>query len=226
MNSNPFESYRDIKIMNENPKYPVKGDGITREKIKSENVEIGEYTYYSGYYEGKEFKDCIMYLDEIDNGKDVDKLIIGKFCSIASGIKFVMGGNQGHRYNWISTYPLTLISETPEDLKCENAKGYLKKGDTIIENDVWIGANVTIMPGVKIGSGAVIATGSIVTKEVPPYTIVGGNPAKIIKKRFSDEKIELLLKIKWWNWPIEKIKSKINTLMSDDFEELKKICEE
>jgi chloramphenicol O-acetyltransferase type B len=137
-----------------------------------------------------------------------------------------MGGNQGHRYDWISTYPLTLISETPEDLKCENGKGYLKKGDTKIENDVWIGANVTIMPGVKIGSGAVIATGSIVTKNVEPYTIVGGNPAKIIKKRFSDEKIELLLKIKWWDWPIEKIKSHINTLMSDDFEELKKICEE
>jgi len=225
LTSNPFESYRDIKVLNENKEFPVNGYNIMREKIDNDLVEIGEYTYYAGYYEGKDFKECIMYLDEVDSGKDVDKLIIGKFCSIASGVKFMMGGNQGHRYDWISTYPLTLISDSPENLETEIPLGFKNKGNTVIGNDVWIGANVTVMPGVKIGDGAVIATESVVTKDVPAYGIVGGNPAKFIKNRFSDEKIELLLKINWWNWPIQKIKENISILMSDDFEKLKEISE-
>ncbi|MBP2201982.1 chloramphenicol O-acetyltransferase type B [Methanococcus voltae] len=217
-----FNSYRDIQIMNiDNSSVHDFGKNVTIEEIDNPLVEIGEYTYYSGYYHGHSFRDCIMYLDEQDKGKDVDKLIIGKFCSIASGVKFIMGGNQGHRYDYISAYPLSIVSNNPIDLDTEIPESFVKKGDTIIGNDVWIGAESLIMPGVKIGDGAVIGTRSLVTKDVAPYTIVGGCPAKVIKKRFSNEKIELLLNIKWWNWDIEKIRASISILMSDNFEALK-----
>ncbi|WP_418904718.1 CatB-related O-acetyltransferase [Methanococcus voltae] len=199
------------------------GKNVNIKKIDNPNVEIGEYTYYSGYYHGHSFKDCIMYLDEQDKDKIVDKLIIGKFCSIASGVKFMLGGNQGHCYNHISVYPLSIISHTPTDLDVETPKEFVKKGDTIIGNDVWIGAESLIMPGVKIGDGAVIGTRSLITKDVPPYTIVGGCPAKVIKKRFSDEKIEILQNIKWWNWDVEKIRECTPILMSENFEALKKL---
>lgn len=187
---------------------------IIKDHISNKNIEVGDYTYYSGYYHEKHFEDyCVRYLsDDIEN---VDKLKIGKFCSIGSGATFIMAGNQGHRFDWITTYPFFY---TP-DLNENSRDGWQKKGDTIVGNDVWIGSEVIIMPGINIGDGAVIGTRSVVTKDVEPYSIVAGNPTKFIKKRFSEEEISMLLEIKWWNKDIEIIKKYINILCSNKIKE-------
>lgn len=211
MNSNKFKSWLDSVRLKEN--------------IKNRNIEIGEYTYYSGYYHKEDFEDkCVRYLlgdgstvkyEEI-YGKDFefDKLKIGKFCSIASGAIFLLAGNQGHNSSWISVYPFSK-EEFP------NAKdGFKRKGDTIIGNDVWIGTEAIIMPGVKIGDGAIIGARSVVTKDVSPYTIVGGNPANIIRKRFSDKEIEMLLEIQWWNLEKEKLNDVVEYIQDNKVEKL------
>ncbi len=201
---NSFSNYRDNYII--------------KDRVNHPKIIAGDYSYYAGYYHGHLFEKCVRYLDESDGKKNCDKLIIGKFCSIASGASFLMCGNQGHRYDWIAMYPLDIFEQGVKGKKAP--AGYLQKGDTIIGSDVWIGTEAMIMPGVKIGDGAVIAARAVVTKDVKPYTIVGGNPAKLIKKRFSDEQIEVLLEIKWWDWDVEKIKKNIELLRSGDVERL------
>lgn len=184
---------------------PFEGKTI-KEQITNPNIIAGDYSYYSGYYSGHSFDECARYL--APDRDDVDKLIIGKFCSIADGTIFMMAGNQGHRHDWVSSFPFFYQG-------FENAPdGFEKKGDTVIGNDVWIGANAIIMPGITVGDGAMIATGAIVTRNVAAYTVVGGNPAKVLKKRFADDEIEMLLKLKWWDWSIEKIKENMNLLCS------------
>jgi chloramphenicol O-acetyltransferase type B len=199
MSSNPFKSYRDSYLVNQN--------------VSNPNIIVGEQTYYSGYYHGHHFEECVRYMDSADKHKDVDKLIIGKYCSIASGAVFMMGGNNGHRTDWLATYPLDIIELNK---KRKSLAAYEKKGNTIIGNDVWIGTEAMIMPGVKIGDGAVIAARSVVTRDVEPYTIVGGNPALLIKKRLSDSNIEIMLRIKWWDWDKDRIRAHIHHLRSGE----------
>lgn len=174
---------------------PFKGK-IIKDHIKNPNIIAGKYSYYSGYYHGHSFDDCARYL--LPDRYDVDKLIIGSFCSIGSGASFIMAGNQGHRHDWISTFPFFYMSEV-EDFRNAN-DGFQKSGDTVIGNDVWIGSEAMIMPGINVGDGAVIGSRALVTKNIEPYAVVGGNPAKEIKKRFSDEHIDMLLEMQWWNW--------------------------
>lgn len=180
-----------------------------KEQVRNPNIIVGDYSYYSGYYHKEPFDECVRYLDPTRT--DVDKLIIGKFSSIGSGVVFLMAGNQGHRLDWISTFPFhyapEFAEETPED-------GYLPSGDTVIGNDVWIGTEAFFMPGIKVGDGAVIAARTQVIKDVPPYTIVGGNPMREIRKRFSEEEIALLLHLRWWDWPDEKMRKAIPALTS------------
>lgn len=179
------------------------------ETIRHPNIEVGEFSYYSGFYHKHSFEECVRYLDK--KRKDVDKLIIGKYCSIGSGAVFVMAGNQGHRTDWVSTFPFYYQANI-----FKNAKNpYQKVGNTTIGHDVWIGSEAMIMSGVNIGTGAVIAARAVVTKDVPPYAIVGGNPIEIIKYRFSKEKIAQLLKLKWWNWNEERVKENIEWLCSN-----------
>lgn len=174
---------------------------------------VGKYTY------GTEFIDARAY------GSN-SQLIIGGFCSIAHNITIFLGGN--HRSDLFSTYKFGLDGQNnifnkfgPEG---SDGKGVLtSNGDVIIGNDVWIGFGSTIMSGVTIGDGAIIAAKSVVTKNVEPYTIVGGNPAKLIKKRFSDESIEKLLKIKWWDWPDAKISKNMREICSNNVENLDKL---
>ena len=188
---------------------------IIKDHIKAKHIIVGDYSYYSGYYYGKPFSDCVMYLDEADDHRnEIDNLMIGKFCSIASGVKFMMGGTQGHTYEWIASYPLDFLEEDFDGYNKIPPKAQKLKGDTVIGNDVWIGAEAMVMPGLKIADGAVIGARSLVTKDIGPYEIWGGNPAKLIKKRFSDEEIEKLLKIKWWDWSIEKIKANLHFIRS------------
>jgi virginiamycin A acetyltransferase len=142
-------------------------------------------------------------------------LKIGDFCSIAENVTILLGGN--HPVNWVSSFPFGAIFEEFQG-RCGEYPEKMSKGDVIIGNDVWIGLNATILSGITIGDGVIIAANAVVTKNVEPYAIVGGNPAKLIKKRFSDEAISKLLVIKWWNWEIDKIKDNLDLILSDRIE--------
>jgi virginiamycin A acetyltransferase len=184
--------------------------------IKSPNIIVGDYTYYDDFENVENFEKNVKYHFDFTG----DKLIIGKFCMIASGVSFIMNG-ANHLTESISAYPFAIFGGDWQDAM--EGKSYPYKGNTVIGHDVWIGHNATIMAGVSIGDGAIIAAHAIVTKNVEPYTIVGGNPAKEIKKRFSAQVIESLLEIAWWNWDIKKITTNISILTSNDFEKLKTI---
>ena len=182
--------------------------------VSNPKIIIGDYTYYDDLEDSENFERNVLYHYSFSE----DKLIIGKFCALATGIKFIMNG-ANHKISGFSTYPFYIFGNgwdtvTPK----ENELPF--KGDTIVGNDVWIGYKSTIMPGVKIGDGAIIAAKSVVTNDVPPYTIVGGNPAKIIKPRFDDDTIKKLLEIAWWDWEIELISANLEQIVGSNIEEL------
>ena len=181
--------------------------------IKNPNIIVGDYTYYDDFDNVDNFEKNVKYHFDFTG----DKLIIGKFCMIASGVKFIMNG-ANHLTDSLSTYPFAIFGKGWE--KAMEGKAYPNKGDIIIGNDVWMGHNATIMAGVKIGDGAIIATNSTVVKDVEPYSIVGGNPANEIRKRFPDNTINKLLKLKWWDWSIEKITENIQNLTDIKIENL------
>ena len=181
--------------------------------IKSPNILVGDYTYYDDFENVENFEKNVKYHFDFTG----DKLIIGKFCMIASGVKFIMNG-ANHLTDSLSTYPFAIFGKEWENAM--QGKSYPIKGDIVIGNDVWIGHNATIMAGVKIGDGAIIATNSTVVKDVEPYAIVGGNPASEIKKRFQKSIIEKLLELKWWDWDIEKITQNIQNLTDNKIENL------
>lgn len=190
--------------------------GITLDKqVTQPNIRVGRYSYYSGYYHGHSFDDCARFILPDD---DADKLIVGSFCSIGTGAAFIMAGNQGHRNDWISTFPFFWMPEVPAFEGAQN--GFLPAGDTVIGNDVWIGSEAIVMPGVTIGHDAVIGTRALVARDVEPYTIVGGNPAKPIRKRFDDRQIAMLLEMQWWDWPEERLHGAMPLLTSGDVEGL------
>ncbi|SAL37769.1 streptogramin acetyl transferase [Caballeronia arvi] len=182
------------------------------EQVTNPNIIVGRYSYYAGFYHGHAFDDCARYLVPDQTGGD--RLIIGSFCSIGSGATFMMAGNQGHRKDWASTFPFFYMQEEPAFADARDA--FQPAGDTIIGSDVWIGSEAMIMPGVFIGHGAVIGSRALVTKHVEPYTVVGGNPAKPIRKRFSDAEIDMLLEMKWWDWPLEEISKSMTLVCSTD----------
>jgi virginiamycin A acetyltransferase len=181
--------------------------------VKNPNIIVGDYTYYDDFEDVANFEKNVKYHFDFVN----DKLIIGKFCMIASDVKFIMNG-ANHLSNAISAYPFAVFGKGWEIAM--DGKSYPNKGDITIGNDVWIGYNATIMAGVTIGDGAIIATNATVVKDVAPYSIVGGNPAMEIKKRFSDEKIQQLLELQWWNWDIDKITQNIQVLTSTEIDNL------
>jgi virginiamycin A acetyltransferase len=181
--------------------------------VKNPNIIIGDYTYYDDFENVDNFEKNVKYnFDFVD-----DKLIIRKFCMIASDVKFIMNG-ANHLSNALTTYPFTIFGKGWENAM--NGKQYPNKGDIIIGNDVWIGYNATIMAGVTIGDGAIIATNSTVINDVEPYSIVGGNPAREIKKRFSGDIIQRLIKLEWWNWDIKKITKNVQNLTDLNIDKL------
>lgn len=184
--------------------------------ISNPNIIVGEFTYFSD----TDFEKHVTHHYEF-NG---DKLIIGKFCQIAAGVEFVMNG-ANHQMNAVSTYPFYIFNGWDEQVPDKSDLPF--KGDTVIGNDVWIGQNSTILPGVHIGDGAVVGLNSVVGSDVEPYTVVAGNPAKPIRKRFDDELITLLERLQWWNKPIDEINALIPLLSNSDLNlvksEIKKI---
>ncbi len=176
--------------------------------IKNPNIIVGDYTYYDDFENVENFEKNVKYHFDFVG----DKLIIGKFCMIASDVKFIMNG-ANHLSESISAYPFAIFGNGWENAM--EGKTYPNKGDIVIGNDVWIGYNATIMSGVTIGDGAIIATNATVTKDVAPYTIVGGNPAKEIRKRFDEDTIKKLLDMQWWNWDIARITKNVQLLTSN-----------
>ena len=174
---------------------------------------MGDYTYYDDFEDVKNFEKNVKYHFDFTG----DKLIIGKFCMIASGVNFIMNG-ANHLSESISAYPFAIFGGDWKNAM--EGKAYPTKGNTIIGNDVWIGHNVTIMPGIHIGDGSIIATKATVTKNVEPYSIVGGNPSQLIRKRFDTAQIQILLEIKWWDWDIDQITKHVSYLTDNKFEEL------
>lgn len=177
--------------------------------VKNPNIRVGDYTYYDDFEDVENFEKNVKYHFDFIN----DKLNIGKFCMIASDVKFIMNG-ANHLTNALTTYPFAIFGNGWEDAM--EGKAYPQKGDINIGNDVWIGYNATIMAGVTIGDGAIIATNSTVVKDVAPYSIVGGNPAIEIKKRFPQEQIDKLLELEWWNWDIERITRNVQFLTGNN----------
>lgn len=186
--------------------------------ITRPNIIVGDYTMYNDFVNTPEKfeQNNVLYHYPINH----DKLIIGKFCSIACGAKFLFN-SANHAMASLSTYPFPLFFEEWGLEKKNVSKAWDNKGDIIVGNDVWIGYEAVILAGVTIGDGAIIGTCAVVTKDVPPYTIVGGIPAKPIRKRFSDETIAELLKIKWWDWSEEKIAKNIQAIQSGCIEQLR-----
>lgn len=201
--------------------YPRTGDNQTiylKNVITNPNISVGDYTMYNDFVNNPVMfeKNNVLYHYPINH----DKLIIGKFCSIACGARFLFN-SANHTMSSLSTYPFPLFFEE-WDLKREDvASSWDNKGNLIIGSDVWIGYEAVILAGVTIGDGAIIGSRAVVTKDVPPYTIVGGIPAKPIRKRFDDETISRLLEIKWWDWPKERIAENIDAIKAGRIEQLK-----
>lgn len=199
--------------------YPRTGDTETvylKNVITDLNIEVGDYTIYNDFVnDPRDFeKNNVLYHYPIN----CDKLIIGKFCSIACGAKFLFN-SANHTLTSLSTYTFPLFFEEWELEKKNVAKAWDNKGNIIIGNDVWIGYDAIILSGVTIGDGAIIGSRAVVTKDVPPYTIVGGVPAKTIRKRFDEKTIKSLLNLKWWDLPEERIAANIQRIQRGQISE-------
>lgn len=214
-----------IKSINPNEKYPVKlPDGnawphtiFLKNFINHPNIQIGDYTYLNDFK--LPVDDVRQLLMPYMHPGAPEKLIIGKFVQIAHGVQFITS-SANHQMDGFSTYPFNVFGE-PWSSSYEAR--WPNKGDTIVGNDIWIGHESLIMPAVTIGDGAIIASRSVVTKDIPPYAIVAGSPAKVIRKRFDEETILSLLEIKWWDWSIEMINKNIAIIVAADIDALNKV---
>lgn len=203
--------------------YPRAGDTQTvylRSVITRPTIEVGEFTVYNDFVgDPRDFeKNNVLYHYPVNN----DRLIIGRFCSIACGAKFIFNC-ANHTLGSLSTYTFPLFFEEWGLPKSEVASAWDNKGDIVVGNDVWIGYDAIVMAGVNIGDGAVIGARAVVTKDVEPYTIVGGVPAKPIRKRFSTEVIERLQRLRWWSWDKEKIGRALRHIQTGDIDALEKL---
>lgn len=180
--------------------------------ITAPNIVVGDYTYYDDPCDPTAFEQNNVLFNWPEFG---DKLIIGKFCSIASGVQFIMG-SANHRISSVSTYPFHVFGGA----WAENTPPHLSqlpfKGNTVVGSDVWLGRKSVVMPGVNIGDGAIVAAYSVVAKDVEPYTVVGGNPLRLIKKRFDDELTALLLALRWWDFEPERLAAFLPVLCDSD----------
>ena len=201
--------------------YPRTGDNQTiylKNVITDPNIKIGDYTMYNDFVrDPRDFqKNNVLYHYPVNH----DKLVIGKFCSIACGAKFIFT-SANHTLKSLSTYPFPIFFEEWGLDSANITDAWDKKGDIVIGNDVWIGYEAVILSGVTVGDGAIIGARAVVTKDVPPYTIVGGIPARYIRRRFDEETVTKLRELKWWEWSDEKIKENLSAIQSGRINELK-----
>lgn len=186
--------------------------------IEAANIEVGDYTYFDDPDAATEFeRNNVLY------AFGPEKLIIGRYCALATGTRFIMAG-ANHPTAGVSTFPFTIFGGTWAAETMDILTSIPSRGDTVVGNDVWFGFNSLIMPGVRIGDGAIIATGAVVTADVPPYTIVGGNPAKPVKQRFDDEDVARLRRAAWWDWPVELVTAHVRTIMAGTPKEVEQIA--
>ncbi|BCS31547.1 Vat family streptogramin A O-acetyltransferase [Luteitalea sp. TBR-22] len=185
-----------------------------RNTVSNPNIIVGDYTYYDDPEDSEGFERNVLYHFPFVG----DRLVIGKFCAIARGVQFIMNG-ANHRMSGISTYPFEIFGNGWEAVAPADGE-LLHKGDTVIGNDVWIGYESLVMPGVHIGNGAIVAARSVVVSDVPAYAIVGGNPARVIRERFPRDVAARLESIAWWDWPIDKVTQHLQVIVSGDVDAL------
>lgn len=195
--------------------FPIAGDRHTvflKSIITSPFIEVGDFTYYNDPDGPERFEErCVLqHFDRLG-----DRLVIGRFCALATGIRFFMSG-ANHPLDIFSGYPFDQMAQSWRDGFDEDSLLPLARGDITVGHDVWIGNGATILPGVQIGNGAVVATQAVVTKDVPAYGIVAGNPARLLRLRFDEETIATLQSIAWWNWPIGNITRNLAAIRSND----------
>lgn len=185
--------------------------------VRAPNIEIGDYTYYDDDTDPTGFERNNVLFNYPEFG---DRLIIGKFCALAQGTTFIMG-SANHRTGSASTYPFNVFGGAWTEATPDHMSQLPRKGDTVVGNDVWLGRECVVMPGVKIGDGAIVAAYSVVTRDVAPYTVAGGNPARFIKNRFDEELTGLLLRLKWWDLPPEELVAWLPILCDENPEKLR-----
>jgi virginiamycin A acetyltransferase len=202
--------------------HPIAGQDrivFLRALVKSAKVEVGEYTYYDSPGDALAFeRDAVLY------AFGPERLIIGRFCAIASGVRFLMPG-ANHADVGPSTFPFGVFG-APWDTTMDIVMSAPSPGDTVVGHDVWLGYSALVLPGVTIGHGAVVAAASVVARDVPPYAVVAGNPARVVRLRFSEEDVERLLRAAWWNWPIELVTKHARAIMTGTPAELERIATE
>jgi len=201
-----------------NNPHPMEGFAqvcFIKNTVRNPNIIVGDYSYYDDPEDSENFERNVLYHYPFIG----DKLIIGKFCAFARGTRFIMNG-ANHKMAGISTYPFQIFGGGWQ--KVMPAPGDLPyKGDTVVGNDVWIGYEALVMPGVHIGNGAIVSSRSVVVSDVPPYAIVGGNPARVLKERFAQETVAVLESIAWWDWPIDKVTRHLAAIVSGNVEALR-----
>ena len=185
--------------------------------VNAPNIELGDYTYYDDDTDPTGFERNNVLFNYPEFG---DRLVIGKFCAIAQGTTFIMGP-ANHRTGSASTYPFNVFGGAWTEATPDHMSQLPRKGDTVVGNDVWLGRECVVMPGVKIGDGAIVAAYSVVTRDVAPYTVAGGNPARFIKNRFDEELTGLLLRLKWWDLPPEELLGWLPVLCDENLENLR-----
>lgn len=198
----------------ENQIYPRTGDRETvylKNVVTDPNITVGDYTMYNDFVNDPRLfeRNNVLYHYPVNR----DRLVIGKFCSIACGARFLFT-SANHSLRSLSTYPFPLFFEEWGLDKADVTDAWDNRGDIVVGNDVWIGYETVVLSGVTIGDGAIIGTRAVVTKDVPPYTIVGGVPARPIRKRFDDRTIAVLLRLRWWDWPRERIARNISAIQA------------
>ncbi|MER6364526.1 CatB-related O-acetyltransferase [Kitasatospora sp. NPDC001527] len=186
---------------------------LLRPLVTSPLIEVGEFTYYDDPDDPTAFETRnVLY------HYGPERLVIGRYCALGTGVRFIMNG-ANHRTDGPSTFPFPIMGGAWAG-HFDLLTGLPNRGDTVVGHDVWLGNGVTVMPGVHIGHGAIIATGSVVTTDIPAYTIAGGNPARVIRPRYDEADITRLLTVAWWNWPTDHITAHVRTIMSGTIEEL------
>jgi virginiamycin A acetyltransferase len=192
-------------------RHPIAGvtrTGFLKPFITRPNIVVGDYTYYDDPDGPERFESNVLYHFDFIG----DRLVIGKFCSIGAGTKFIMNGGN-HHTAWLTTYPFPIFRHGWESAMPES---WPNKGDTVVGNDVWFGHDALVMPGVTIGDGAIVATRAVVTRDVPPYAIVGGNPATVLRYRFDEATIARLLAVRWWDWDAAKITRNVRAICGSE----------